>query len=64
MAHRISFLWIVLVLLQNSVLAEDGEIRSSKNYQRFCYQQIDCGNQIRGAQAILLRTLFLLSLML
>ncbi|XP_044773646.1 collagen alpha-1(XXI) chain isoform X1 [Neomonachus schauinslandi] len=30
MAHHISFLWIVLVLLlQNSVLAEDGEIRSS-----------------------------------
>ncbi|KAI5140584.1 Collagen Alpha-1(Xxi) Chain [Manis pentadactyla] len=30
MAHHITFLWIVLVLLlQNSVLAEDGEIRSS-----------------------------------
>nr|XP_008513529.1 PREDICTED: collagen alpha-1(XXI) chain isoform X3 [Equus przewalskii] len=30
MAHHITFLWIVLVLLlQNSVLAEDGEVRSS-----------------------------------
>nr|XP_020753919.1 collagen alpha-1(XXI) chain [Odocoileus virginianus texanus] len=30
MAHHITFLWIILVLLlQNSVLAEDGEIRSS-----------------------------------
>ena len=34
MAHHTTLLWIISVLLlQNSVLAEDGEIRSSKNYQ-------------------------------
>ena len=69
MAHHITFLWIIsILLLQNSVLAEDGEIRSSKNYWHclffFFYQHIDWGNEIKGAQVLALRILFFLSLML
>lgn len=60
MAHHVAFLWMLSVLLlQNSVLAEDGEIRSSKHLSidPFCYQQIDYRNQIREAQAMVLRIL-------